>query len=129
MPFTLEPDVLLKTKNGVGLSDRTKKDYTAKLNMLTRAGLADDRASLKKNSKKIIAHIESLYPGDDEKARFKKRFIIYSIFWAMDETYLTKTNAFHKYLNTIPPITNSVTKKGWVNLDTFREEQKESDSD
>jgi len=129
MPFALDPDVFLKTKNGVGLSDRTKKEYTGKLNMLTRAGLANDRASLKKNFKKVIAHIESLYPGDDEKARFKKRFIIYSIFWAMDEKYLTKTNPYHKYLTTIPPITNSVTKKDWVGLDTFRAEQKDSDSD
>ena len=116
MPFTLEPDVALKASPA---SDRVKKEYTAKLNALEKLGLAKDRAELKKNHKKVIAHIEGLY-GNDELGRNKKRFIIYAIFWAMDPAYLKKSNPYYEYLQTIPPLTNSTTGEAWVPLEQYK---------
>ena len=119
MPFSFEPDVALKDSPK---SDRTKKEYTAKLNNLAKMGWAD-RSALKKNHKEVIAHIESLY-GDDEKGRFGKRFYVYAIFWAMDAAYLKKKNWFYRYLQKIPPITDKITGEAWVPLKEYREQQK-----
>jgi hypothetical protein len=119
--FELEPDVHEKRKNGIKLSARTQKEYTAKLNKLEAQGWGN-RAALKKNSKAVIAYIKSLYPEDGERPRFNQRFILYAIFWAMDEKYISKSNPYHTYLKKIPPITNSVTKEPWIPLKQYREE-------
>lgn len=118
MSFSLEADVAEKLSPK---SDRTKKEYTGKLNNLAKMGWAD-RASLKKHHKDVIAHIESLY-GDDEKGRWSKRFYVYAIFWAMDNAYLKKDNWYHKYIGKIPPITDKATGEAWVPLKKFREQQ------
>ena len=113
--FNIDPEAMLKP-----LADRTKKDYLSKLNLLEREGLANDRASLKKNAKKIINFINTLYEGDDEKVRQKKRFIVYSIFWAMDEKYKKRKNLYHTYVNKIPPFTNVATGDAWVPVKEFK---------
>lgn len=117
--FVLEDDVALKESPA---AQRTKQLYTGKLNSLSKAGLGSNRAELKKNSKKVIAHIETLYP-DDETGRQKKRFIVYSIFWAMDARYLKTKNAYYKYLQTINPIKHTVTGEAWVPLAEYRMKQ------
>ena len=113
--FTFEPDVALKPSP---TSDRTKADYTSKLNNLAKAGWGD-RAALKKNHKAVIAHINGLY-ADDEKGRQNKRFYLYAIFWSMDAAYLTKKNWYWKYLQKIPPLVNKATGEAWVSLNSFR---------
>ena len=117
--FTLEADVALKESP---TSDRTKKEYTAKLNALAKLGLALNRADIKKKHKAIIAHIEGLY-DDDERGRFNKRFIIYAIFWSCDAKYLKTKNKYYMYLQKIPPIKNSVTGADWVPLKKYKAEQ------
>ena len=119
MKFELAPDVFLKEKKGKTLSIRTQKEYSGKLNKIAKLGWTD-RAALKKNHKDIIKYIKDLYPNDDEKGRFNKRYIIYAIFWALDNEYISKANPYHKYLKTIPPITNSVSGDAWIPLADFR---------
>jgi len=117
MPFTLEPDVSLKPSPA---SDNSKKIYRGKLNTIAKEGLASNRAELKKNHKKVIAFIESLYP-DDEGGRQKKRVNVFAIFWALDAAYLTKKNWFYKYLQKILPIKHTVTGEDWMPIDKYRE--------
>jgi len=133
MPFTLDPDVSEKMSakrdehgNAQPLSDRTVKDYTAKLNKLAKEGW-DTRTKLKRNHTKVIAFIQSMYPEDNERGRHNKRFVIYAIFWAMDTNYLTKQNPYYQYLQTIPPIVNVNTGEKWKSLDEFRAEQQDSE--
>jgi hypothetical protein len=125
MAFVIEPDVLLKRVTTKGeehvYSGRTIKDYKRRLNSLAKLGW-DTRDALKKHAADVISHIKEKYPDDDEKGRKNKRDILYSIFWAMDEKYLTKTNKYHMYLHTIQPLTNLVTKKAWIPLVQYREE-------
>jgi len=123
MPFTIDADVHTKQKDGKSLSDRTKKDYTAVLNRLAKEGWTT-RQELKKHSSDVIAHIKSEYPEDDERGRQKKRYMLYAIFWAMDEAYIKHTNPYHKYLQEIPPITDFKTGKKWKPLGQFRAESK-----
>jgi hypothetical protein len=128
MPFTLDPDIFEKKDaqgNARVLSERTKKDYTGKLNSLAKAGWGD-RAALKKNYKDVIEHIKALYPEDTEMTRHKKRFILYAIFWAMDAAYIAKGNPYHRYLKKIPPMVNVSTGEAWVPLKEYREK---ADSD
>ena len=126
MSFKLEEDVFKKTDaNGDEriLSERTQKEYTGKLNKIAKAGLATDRASLKKNATKVIEYIKNLYPEDGERPRHNQRFILYAIFWAMDQLYLKKTNPYHKYLSKIPPLRNSVTGEKWIPLKKYNKEK------
>jgi len=116
MAFKLETDVALKASP---TSDRTKKEYTAKLNNLAKAGWGD-RAALKKNHKQVIEHIEGLYP-DDEKGRQNKRFYIFAIFWAMDAAYLLKKNWYYRHLQKILPYTNVATGEAWKPITAWRE--------
>jgi hypothetical protein len=116
MVFTLEPDVALKTSPA---ADSSKKIYQGKLNTLAKEGLASNRAELKKNHKKVIAFIESLYP-DDEGGRHKKRQNVFAIFWALDAAYLTKKNWYYKYLQKINPIKHTVTGEAWVPINEYR---------
>jgi hypothetical protein len=120
--FTVDPDVFHKTDakgNPRTISERTQKDYTRQLNALAKSGWAD-RAALKKNSRAIIKYIKELHPDDTEAARHKKRYIIYSIMWAMDSKYLKTKNAYYKYLQEIPPITNVSTGGAWVPLKDYK---------
>ena len=117
--FTLEPDVALKASPA---AESTKKLYRGKLNAITKLGLAGNRAELKKNHKAVIAYIEKLYP-DDENGRYKKRFIVYSIFWSMDAAYLKKKNWYYKYLQKILPIKHTVTGEAWMPIDKYKEKQ------
>lgn len=120
MSFKLEPDVALKASP---TSDRAKKEYTGKLNTLAKAGWGT-RAALKKSHKEVIDWIKKLYPQDDENSRFKKRFILYAIFWAMDAAYISASNPYHRYLTEIPPITHSKTGAPLVPLEEYRTQQK-----
>jgi len=99
MPFSLEQDTLSKTSPA---SPTSKKIYQSKLNSFEKEGLATNRAELKKNHKKVIAYIESLYP-DDDGGRQKKRVYVFAIFWAMDAAYLKRKNVYWKYLQKINP--------------------------
>jgi hypothetical protein len=133
MPFTLDTDVSEKMSSKLDehgkaqpLSERTIKDYTAKLNKLAKEGW-DTRAKLKRNHDKVIAFIKTMYPEDNERGRHNKRFVIYAIFWAMDINYLKKPNPYYQYLQTIPPIVNVNTGEKWKSLDEFRAEQKDSE--
>jgi len=126
MPFTFEPDVFEKEKNGEKLSERTQKEYTGKLNKLAALGW-NNREALKKNSKAVIAHIKSLYPEDGERPRFNQRFIVYAIFWSMDTAYISKSNPYHTFLKKIPPLTHSVTGKKWIPLETYRKIESKKD--
>jgi hypothetical protein len=116
MAFTLEPDVAMKTSPA---SDTSKKIYQGRLNTLAKEELASNRAELKRNHKKVIEFIESLYP-DDEGGRQKKRQIVYAIFWALDAAYLTKKNWYYKYLQKINPIKHTVTGEAWMPIDQYR---------
>jgi hypothetical protein len=117
--FIFEADVALKESPS---SDRSKKEYTSRLNHLAKSGW-ENRESLKKNWRAVRDHIETLYP-DDEKGRQNKRFYIFAIFWAMDADYLKKKNWYWRYLQKIPPITDKVTGGAWVPLKEYREKQK-----
>ena len=119
--FTVEPDTLAKASPA---SPTSKKIYQGKLNSIEKAGLASNRAELKKNHKKVIAYIETLYP-DDEAGRQKKRVYVFAVFWAMDAQYLKKKNMFWKYLQRINPRHTS-TGASWLPLKEYRE-QKEDD--
>lgn len=121
MPFTVEPDTLAKSSPA---SPTSKKIYQSKLNSIEKAGLASNRAELKKNSKKVITYIEGLYP-DDEAGRQKKRLIVFAVFWAMDVQYIKKKNMYWKYLQTINPLHTS-TGASWLPLKEYRA-QKEDD--
>ena len=126
MSFKLDEDILTKTDakgNERTLSERTQKEYTGKLNKIAKAGLATDRASLKKNAKNVIEYIKNLYPEDGERPRHNQRFILYAIFWAMDQEYLKKSNPYHKYLSKIPPLRNSVTGEKWIPLKKYNQMQ------
>lgn len=120
--FEINPDVFEKKDakgNARVIGERTQRDYMRQLNLLAKAGWGD-RAALKKNWRKVIKYIKELHPEDTEASRHKKRFIIYSIFWSMDSKYLKGKNAFYKYLQQIPPITNKTTGEAWVPLATHR---------
>lgn len=119
MTFVFDADVALKASP---TSERVKKEYTGKLNALAKAGWGTRRA-LKRSHKKVIAHIKQLYPGDDEQARFKQRFVLYAIFWAMDAAYISKPNPYHTYVRSIPPLKHSATGADWKPLDQYRAEQ------
>jgi hypothetical protein len=110
MAFTLEPDTLAKTSPA---SETSKKIYRSKLNAIEKAGLASNRAELKKNHKAVIAFIQEQYP-DDENGRQKKRVYVFAIFWALDAKYLEKKNWYWKYLQKINPIKHTVTGADWV---------------
>lgn len=110
MPFALEEDTLAKASPA---SPTSKKMYQSKLNAIEKAGLASNRAELKKNSKKVIRYIDQQYP-DDEAGRQKKRVYVFAIFWAMDVIYLKKKNMYWKYLQTINPLKHTVTGEAWV---------------
>lgn len=117
--FTLEPDVALKESPA---AENSKKIYRGRLNTIAKEGLASNRAELKKNHKKVIAFIQSLY-ADDEGGRQKKRQIVYAIFWAMDVDYLAKKNWYYKYLQTINPIKHTVTGEAWMPINAYRASQ------
>lgn len=115
MVFSLEPDTLSKTSPA---SPTSRKIYQSKLNAIEKEGLASNRVELKKNHKKVIAYIESLY-DDTDAGRQKKRVYVFAIFWAMDAAYLKKKNSFWKYLQKINP-TRTSTGEAWVPAAEFK---------
>lgn len=82
------------------LSPVTQKIYKGRLNSLTKQDSNwDNTQALKKHSKDVIKHIDSL--GDDtEKGRLKKRGILQAVFSVLDEKYRKSNNPYYKFWQT-----------------------------
>ena len=98
MPFLL-PDTFSKE-----LSINTQKIYGGYLNKLAAGGY-DTVDSLKRHAARVCHHIKELEPGDDDKARWKRRVFISAVFWVLPEKIRDKTNPYSKlYDKSIPSV-------------------------
>jgi len=75
----------------------TQKIYKGRLNSLAKQDSKwENVQGLKKHSKDVIKHIDSL--GDDtEKGRLKKRGILQAVFSVLDEKYRKSKNSYYKF--------------------------------
>jgi hypothetical protein len=93
MPFEIITHTKLK-KDGTPISAGSVKIYKKLLNRLAEAGFST-KTQLEQNPEEVLALIEAVVDGDEDKHRAEKRQYLSAIFYALDGIPLTRKQIYY----------------------------------